>query len=69
VLLAQGMQRPDAYLLLASVHQQGKEARKAEEILKQGLERNGKDLPLHRALANLYASQGRIDEAAAEVRR
>jgi tetratricopeptide (TPR) repeat protein len=68
-LLAQGMQRPDAYLLLAAAHRMEKDARRTEETLKQGLERNGKDQGLHRALADLYASQGRTEEAAVEMRK
>jgi len=63
------MQRPDAYLLLAAAYRMEKDVRRTEEILKQGLERNGKDLGLHRALAALCASQGRTEEAAVEMRK
>src|SRR5512143_551860 len=67
-LLAKGVDRPDLYLLLARVYTQDKDPRRAEEALQRGIKGHGKDVALHRALADLYAAGGRIEEAAAQVK-
>jgi tetratricopeptide (TPR) repeat protein len=64
----QGITRPDIYLLLASAYRQMKNDREAEQALREGLRHGGDSLPLHRALAEIYAAGGRVDEAAAELR-
>jgi len=67
-LLAKGIVHPDAYLILARIHTQEKNSRGAEAVLLEGLKGNPKDVPLHRALADLYAADGRHDAAAEQVK-
>ena len=63
-----GIVHPDAYLILARIHTQEKNSRGAEAVLLQGMKGNPKDVPLHRALADLYANDGRYDAAAEQVK-
>ena len=67
-LQAKGIDRPDLYLLLARVYTQEKDSRSAEAALQRGIKGNGKDVALHRALADLYAAGDRFDAAAEQVK-
>ena len=67
-LQAKGIDRPDVYLLLARVYTQEKDSRSAEAALQRGIKGNGKDIALHRALADLYVAGGKYDLAAEQVK-
>ena len=67
-LQAKGIDRPVVYLLLASVYTQEKDSRSAEATLLRGIKGSGKDVALHRALADVYAAGGKYDLAAAQMK-
>jgi tetratricopeptide (TPR) repeat protein len=68
-MLSRGTTRPDVYLLLALARRLAEDDAGAEKALLEGVSHNGASLPLHRALADLYAGQGKHQLAAAEITR
>ncbi|HBG05917.1 MAG: hypothetical protein A2075_04085 [Geobacteraceae bacterium GWC2_58_44] len=68
-MLRRGTTRPDVYLLLAMAKRLAQDDTGAEKALLEGVGRNGASLPLHRALADLYAGQGKHQLAAAQITR
>lgn len=68
-MIAQGLSRPEAYLMLAVARNGLKDAKGAEQALLDGARKNPASLEIQRNLADLYAAGGRVDEAAARIKR
>lgn len=68
-MLKRGVNRPDAFLLLASAHRALKDDMAAEKTLLAGVKANAGSLALQRMLADLYAEKGRPDDAAVHIRQ
>ena len=68
-LIARGMTKPDAYLMLAMARSSLKDSGGGETALLEGGRKNPSSLGIQKTLADLYASKGRVDDAAARIRR
>lgn len=68
-MVAQGLSRPEAYLMLAAAKNGLRDARGSEQALLDGARKNPASLEIQRSLADLYAAGGRVDEAASRIKR
>lgn len=68
-LIAGGMTKPDAYQTLALARRALKDNAGAEATLKEGARRNPTSLGILKSLADLYAANNRVDDAAGSIRQ
>ena len=68
-LIAGGITKPDVYQMLALTRTNMNDVKGTETALKEGAQKNPADLGIYKSLADLYAAGGRVDEAAASIRR
>jgi len=68
-LIAGGVHKPDSYLMLSMARDGLQDARGAEAALLDGALQNPASLGIQKTLADLYASGGKVDDAAARIRR
>jgi tetratricopeptide (TPR) repeat protein len=68
-LIAKGISKPDAFMLLASAHMQKNDAVQAEATLVKGGVANPKSIEILMALADLKVRAGKVDDAAATIKQ
>ena len=68
-LIAQKVTKPDAYLMLAISRNGLKDTKGAEAALLDGAAKNPASIAIQGALADLYSVQGRVDDAAAIIKK
>ncbi|MEW6428820.1 MAG: tetratricopeptide repeat protein [Thermodesulfobacteriota bacterium] len=68
-LQKKGIESVNLYVQLADIHQRRKDRSAAEKTLRDGLAKHQDSVLLHLQLANLLASEGKIDEAIAMMEK